>query len=342
MGPGTNEAARPTLRGSSVLSYEGDSVEELREAISTVFSPVMIELGRGERLCGARFEMAPLRKSVFSYHRIGAECVDGPLMPIDFHALGIALSGRHSYKIGKTEVQGTVGQPTILSPAATPRIRHSRDNGILSWIVKDAVLRDHLSAWLGHDDSPAIRFAPVLDTTNARTASFLDTFRAFIRQLSRDDSVLAHPAASASFENALITGMLVGLDHNLVDLLRRPQRDAGSAIVRRVEEYLEAQASDPLDMPTLARATGYSTRSIHRAFRRHRGYTPMEFLRDARMRLVRRMLLEAPAAARVTNIAFRCGFSHLGRFALEYKRRFKETPSETLKRARRGPMARSG
>jgi AraC-like DNA-binding protein len=61
----------------------------------------------------------------------------------------------------------------------------------------------------------------------------------------------------------------------------------------------------------------------------------MAFLTDVRMRLTRRILLEAPETAHVTKIALDCGFSHLGRFGLEYKRRFGESPSETLKRAGR-------
>ena len=317
------------------LAYSGDDVDELRGVLSALFSPVHLELDRGERLRGTRISKTVLRKSIVSYHRIGANCVDGPLAPIDFHVLGVLMSGTHTVKMGKSEVQAGVHQPIMLSGGGVPRIRHSRDTGILSWIVPDEVLRDHLSAWLGRTSSPAIRFATTLDPGTSSTASFLESFGSFVRQLDHEGSILEHPAALASFENALITGMLLGLDHNLVDLLRRPPPDSGAAMVRRVEEYLEAQASDPIDMPTLARTTGHSVRSIHRAFQLHRGYTPMSFLADVRMRLARSILLDAQGEARVTTTAFECGFRHLGRFAVDYKRRFGESPSETLKRVRR-------
>jgi AraC-like DNA-binding protein len=315
--------------------YCGNDVDELRDALSAVFSPVHLELDRGERLSGTRISKTFLRKSVVAYHRIGAKCVDGPLGPIDFHVLGVPLSGTHTIEMGKTVVQGSVNQPVMISGGGVPRIRHSRDNGVLSWTIRDEALRDHLSAWLGRTTSPAIRFSPALDASDSRTASFLESFVSFVRLLDREGSVLEHPAALASFENALITGMLLGLHHNLVDLLHEPQPDAGAAMVRRVEEYLEAHASEPIDLPMLARSIGHSTRSIHRAFRRHRDYTPMSFLTDVRMRLARRTLLDAREGARVTTVAFECGFSHLGRFAVEYKRRFGESPSETLKRTRR-------
>jgi AraC-like DNA-binding protein len=39
---------------------------------------------------------------------------------------------------------------------------------------------------------------------------------------------------------------------------------------------------------------------------------------------------------RVTRTALAFGFAHLGRFSASYRRMFGETPSETLRRVRRG------
>jgi len=51
-------------------------------------------------------------------------------------------------------------------------------------------------------------------------------------------------------------------------------------------------------------------------------------LEEARMRLLR----ASEVGGSVTNVAASCGFGHPGIFAREYKRRFGETPSDTLKR----------
>ena len=118
-----------------------------------------------------------------------------------------------------------------------------------------------------------------------------------------------------------------------IHVLQGERAMAGDNQIRLVEEYLEAHATQPIDMQIIAKQTGHSVSSIYRAFRRYRGYTPMEFLKRIRMRLVRQNLLHAYPGSSVTTIALDCGFAHLGRFAVDYKRYFGESPSETIKRA---------
>jgi len=136
----------------------------------------------------------------------------------------------------------------------------------------------------------------------------------------------------ASFEHTLTTLMLFGLDHNLSDILNAPVRDAGADQVRLVEDYITAHYTHPISMETIARETGHSANSIFRAFRKYRDYTPMQFLRNVRMKMVRTRLLRATRFDSVTAIAMDCGFTHWGRFAIEYRQRFGEKPSQTLQR----------
>jgi transcriptional regulator GlxA family with amidase domain len=46
-------------------------------------------------------------------------------------------------------------------------------------------------------------------------------------------------------------------------------------------------------------------------------------------------LLAAPLPGQtITSVAYDCGFGHLGEFAQNYRSRFGESPSETLRRGR--------
>ena len=84
----------------------------------------------------------------------------------------------------------------------------------------------------------------------------------------------------------------------------------------------------------IARELGISPRHLQSGFRRHVGATPHQFLRDCRLDEAHRLLSAAAPGQTTTTIAYECGFGHLGAFAHDYRSRFGETPSETLRRRR--------
>jgi len=90
---------------------------------------------------------------------------------------------------------------------------------------------------------------------------------------------------------------------------------------------------EPITTADLARVAGVSARTVQTAFRDHRGCSPKEFLKERRLELAHLTLLAARPGATVTAIAHDCGLQHLGQFSVDYRRRFGESPSETLRRA---------
>ena len=116
------------------------------------------------------------------------------------------------------------------------------------------------------------------------------------------------------------------------DATRAPD---GPSPSRRAADLLADRLYEPWSVERLASAVGLSGRTLHRVVRRELGVSPMALLRRVRLAQARADL-EAPGReTSVTSVAFDCGFNHLGRFAREYARRFGESPSETLRRARR-------
>ena len=91
----------------------------------------------------------------------------------------------------------------------------------------------------------------------------------------------------------------------------------------------------PISTPDLAQLCGVPERTLHRHFVAFIGAAPLEHFRRMRLAAAREALL-APCegAVTVTEVAMRFGFLHLGRFAVEYRERFGETPSATLARGR--------
>ena len=104
-------------------------------------------------------------------------------------------------------------------------------------------------------------------------------------------------------------------------------------IVDRFEEIARAHVDRSVAISELCRMCGVEQRALLRAFRAVRGTNPSGFLRAPRLARARQVLLSADAETEsVTQVAMRFGFREPGRFAVEYRAKFGESPSETLRR----------
>jgi AraC-like DNA-binding protein len=132
----------------------------------------------------------------------------------------------------------------------------------------------------------------------------------------------------------LAAAMLVVFPNSTQDLDPRPRETGEPATVRRAVEFIDAHAGDAIDLTQIAEASGIGLRGLQMAFRRHRDQTPTEYLRRVRMESAHRDLRTGDPALgdTVAAVAARWGFIHAGRFAVEYRRVYGCSPSETLRR----------
>lgn len=188
-----------------------------------------------------------------------------------------------------------------------------------------------LAALGGASSTAPLRFEPGLSLESG-TGAWLHRFVRFLVDEVDRGETLASPIVGTRLADSIVYGLLLGHPHNHSARLATA-RSAEPRYVREAAEYLEARAADPVRMADLARVTGIGVRALQLGFQKHRGCTPMEFLKERRFHLARTKLLgDAPAT--VTEIALDCGFPHIGRFSAEYRARFGESPSETRARAR--------
>jgi AraC family ethanolamine operon transcriptional activator len=103
--------------------------------------------------------------------------------------------------------------------------------------------------------------------------------------------------------------------------------------LRRALELLDEGSEPPPTIPELCRWAGVGQRTLEYAFRDELGVTPVRYIKLLGLNRARRLLLRAsPSNETVTSIAFACGFIELGRFAVDYRLLFGESPSKTLLR----------
>ena len=112
-----------------------------------------------------------------------------------------------------------------------------------------------------------------------------------------------------------------------------------AALENELARLLDAPVRSPVTLaPTIDITSGPGASWLHLArlmaadFRRYVGMPPMTYLRHLRLARVYEHLRQAePALHSVTEIAYRYGFTHMGRFAAEYRARYGLLPSETLR-----------
>ena len=143
-------------------------------------------------------------------------------------------------------------------------------------------------------------------------------------------------AAAANWRETLLNILFDQPSAGLSEAIRlhSGQVDTLPRAVRTARDLLDAHAAEPLDLAHLAASAGLGIRALQGGFRRHFGMSISDMLLDIRLARLNAQLLSAAPDARIIDMAFELGFTHLGRMAGAYRSKFGETPSATLQRSR--------
>lgn len=200
----------------------------------------------------------------------------------------------------------------------------------LLWRVRRDALTSKLSAMTGRPVTRRLEFHPGLSLTSPRSAEILRMLNCVLQCIagsrSENDRFLL-----PELEQSLIVSLLTGSDHNYRHFLVAEAAKAAPWQVRRVEEYIAANLDRPFDIRNAVSLTGSSARTIYRAFRKHRDYSPMEFSKLLRLQKAWETLHKPGAAETVTDVALSCGFSDISHFSRDFSKSFGVPPSSLLR-----------
>ena len=193
-------------------------------------------------------------------------------------------------------------------------------------------LEAQLEALTGVPLRRPLTFALAMPTGDG-AGSFLEQLCHFLAaETERVGLAFDHPLMRASLGEAVARALLLGQPHDHAHLLARPAPASSQAVVRLVEEYVEAHAAEPIRSTDLVALVGAPMASIDAAFRTHRGTTPLAFLRKRRLGLARERLLQPEPGGTVTDVAQAFGFLRRETFDAAYAAEFGETAVETSQR----------
>ncbi len=177
------------------------------------------------------------------------------------------------------------------------------------------------------------RWAPVSSLRADRLASLERLARLVFEDTVADGAVSSEAALGAELQQVMLALLGRARDWDPLGTVGAEGLVLPRS-VRRAQALMIAAPAGGLPLPVLARSCGVSIRTLQDNFRQFTGLSPSEWWRNYRLDRVQAALRAARPETGVTQAATAYGFFHLGRFAEQYRARFGEPPSETLRRAR--------
>lgn len=257
------------------------------------------------------------------------------------YEVNIPISGRLESACGAEEVVAAPGGGTVYTPEGNTTITHwSADCALYGIKFQRHHLESELERLLQRPICSPIRFSPSLDVSREPGLGWVRLVRTLTAQLGDVDGLLQHNLLAEQFCTTLTAGFLLATRHNYRQELTDSWFPARPKTIRRAVEALESRPDEPWSVADIAELTGNSVRRVQEGFQQHMGTSPMSYLREVRLKRAHEDLGRAQELdLTVADVAYRWGFTHLGRFAAAYRRKYGVTPSYTLS-TDRGPRER--
>jgi AraC-like DNA-binding protein len=316
---------------SRFAKFSSGSLDFVRDAMSKAYCEHRIVARDRVPSLTARHHQAELQTTSINYLTYGANItVTTPQLP-DFYLIDFPLAGSASYRVGNRDVICSPGHGCIISPGSGLRTEWSADCELLTLKFARKTLERYLADILDGGVTEQLRFEPELDFSTGSGASLRSMVDFLAFELDHSDSLRRVPRWCTQMERTIAIGLLSTQRHNYSDRLRERGRSICPGYVRRAEAFIRANLCNDIDIEKIAAAAGVPARTLFAAYRRSTGQSPIAHLRELRLQAVHAELQRAGRGDNVASIACRWGFYHLGHFSRDYRARFGERPSETLK-----------
>ena len=310
-----------------------DDVEESRARVGDTLCvhglrPMDAKAGFETRMTGVAFEGVGLYGLGY-----GSEVLITPPPFEGCVLVEIPLSGAAEVSQGRERITATPELASVLSLTRPVSMRWAPRTAQLIVRFDRSALEAHLSRLTGRPPSRPLTFALGMDLTLPAARSWLSVVELLRGEAETGGGMLEQPVAARQLGGLLMTQLLLAQPSNYSDMLCGAQPRVAPTAVERAVDLIERHAAEALTVEDIAEAVGVGARALQEGFRRQLDTTPMSYLRDVRLDRVRAELaVRDPGGATVTDVAYRWGFVHLGRFSVAYRRRYGESPSETLRR----------
>jgi AraC-like DNA-binding protein len=323
----------PALAGHEIFYTE--DVREAGELIGRALSPATLTLGDFDTpQFAASLHGVRLRDISMLYVDLGiAATLEIPTMG-PYYAVHMPTNGRAVCTHKGRDFEANPIRAVVTSPGMPLTMQFAFDSPQLVIRIEQEALSRHLTRLLGGSLARPIVFEPEMDLTTDAAMRWNGAIQLLHTEVYYAGSLVQRGLGIGSMEELLMSTLLLLQPSNHHTHLVLPTERAGRPVVRETLDYIEAHLRERITMDDIAKHVHMSIRAIQQGFREELGTTPMLYLRDRRLERARGDLTDVMPSdgVTVTDVAERWGFAHLSNFAVLYKKRWGESPSETLRR----------
>lgn len=221
----------------------------------------------------------------------------------------------------------------IVSPFDKFEIEIERDC-VQSFIsISKPLLENTLSDLIQRPLNAPIEFDHIMSAQNERINAWwnlLEYFGSYNQQKMKFDCLMND--IKHDFEKILVKSLLLSQPHNYSHLLS-DNHSNDPEFLKRALHYIHENIQQNICSEDLEHIAGVSKQKLSKAFRDRMKVSFNSYVRYYRLKCIYQELSLAQDKKNITNIAMKWGINHLGRFSLEYKQQFGESPSDTIRKA---------
>lgn len=325
-------ASPSTVRGPGVYrTFGSHDLDETRQLVADVFCDHRLSLARADAQLDYGHLYQTLGQLSLSLMQYGAEVNVKPFGLGEFYLIQIPLSGYDRLQCQNRNLLCSRALGSVHGPGAALEMNWSEDCQKLAIRIERAALEQQACALFDLERAPqTLRFEQDLNLSSAQGLAWRNQALYLFTQLRQAPHLFSQPLVAQQFEQTMMTSLLSW--HHRDSALSKPSQQVLPHHVKRAVEFLHHHADQPWTMTELAQYAGVSARSLYAGFQQYLDTSPKRYLLELKLQRVRQALLNPEQPQSVTEIATAWGFFQLGRFATEYRKRFGESPSDTLRR----------
>lgn len=318
----------PTVQAG--VAFASRDLCEVRDMIASTYCPHSLQLSRRGEALDAWLNHQKLEKVGIGAMGYGADVEIEGIEDEEMLLLMLPLSGSAEIGTKMQTIDSHSDLATVVDSAELRQMRWSADCVQRVVQISNSVVEHHAMMLMGRPLSQKLRFSSEMrinpGVSNCWQYAILLAME--LGQSSKNSS----RAVIDNLETLFILKLLESQPSNYLDQMKPQPCKIAPHHVRRVEQFILANAERSLSLENLVDIGGVSARALFDGFRKFRGTSPMAYLKAVRLERARQDLIQASPDATVTAIACRWGFYQFGRFAAQYRAMFGELPSETIRK----------